>query len=119
LDHDSIVEQAVRRARRGSQSSNPNHEHEDDHLAGRATWGSLTVRLRTQDHRTVTELRAVLGFDRLPEADGDLILALAHLLAGLATLLALLVGYLVEWALGLQERYGPDYHVGLRSPVVA
>ena len=93
--------------------------YEDDHLAGRTSWGSLTVRLWRNDHRTVSELRAVLGFDDLPDAEGDVILLLAHLVAGLATLLALLVDYLVVWAAGLRERYGPDYFAGLPSPVVA
>jgi hypothetical protein len=66
----------------------------------------------------VSELRAILGFDDLPEADGDALLLLAHLLAGLATLLALLVQYLVAWSKDLRDKYGPDYAADLASPVV-
>lgn len=102
-----------RRSRRGLPA------WEADHLAGRATWGSLTVRLRGNDHRSASELRAVLGFDSLPAAEDDPLLLLAHLLAGIATLLALVVEYLVEWAATLAERHGKGYAAGLRSPVVA
>ena len=91
---------------------------EADHVAGRVTWGSLTVRLRANDHRAVSELRSILGFDSLPEAGDDPLLLLAHLLGGLATLLALLVDYLVAWSIELRDRYGDSYAVGLRSPVV-
>lgn len=121
---DPIVDQVIVRARRshGDASTPPGHDggrFEDDHLAGRATWGSLTLRLRRDDHRTVSELRAVLGFDDLPAADGDVLLLLAHLLGGISTLLALMVQYLVAWAESLGEQYGVDYASGLRSPVIA
>ncbi len=91
---------------------------EQDHLAGRVAWGSLEVRLRANDHRTVSELRSVLGFDRLPEVGDDPLLLLAHLLAGIATLFGLLVEYLVGWSTELRLRHGDDYAAGLRSPVV-
>lgn len=122
-DHDPLLEQAIRRARRSNRrrgDSSPaagELPFEDDHLAGRMTWGSLTVRLRRPDHRAVTELRTVMGFDDLPPAD-DPVLLLAHLLAGLATLLALLVDYLVAWSNELRQQYGSDFAAGLTSPVV-
>jgi hypothetical protein len=103
---------ACRQARRGRST------READHLAGRATWGSLTVDLLDNDHRSVSELRAILGFDVLPAAADDPLLLLAHLLAGIATLFALLVEYLVDWAGELAARHGPGYAAGLRSPVV-
>jgi hypothetical protein len=120
-EHDALLEKAIsaaRQSRRAARPTSPGHVIEHDHLAGQATMGSLTVRLRRRDHRTLSELRRVLGFDSLPPAEGDPILLLAHLLAGLSTLLALLVEYLVEWARALRERYGPRYWAGLPSPVV-
>jgi hypothetical protein len=120
---DPIVDQAIAKTRRSqrSDSTPPAADRggfEEHHLAGRATWASLSVRLWRGDHRTVSELERVLGFDDLPATDGDVILLLAHLLAGLSVLLALLVQYLVAWSQGLCAKYGPDYGEGLPSPVV-
>lgn len=82
---------------------------EDDHLAGRANWGGLTVRLRRNDHARVTELRLALGMDRWPAANGDPLLVLAHFLGGLATLLVVLAEYLTELAAHLARRLGPTW----------
>jgi hypothetical protein len=43
---------------------------------------------------------------------------LAHLLGGIATLLALLVDYLVAWSAELRARHGNAYAAGIRSPVL-
>ena len=115
---DPLVDQAIARIwQRGQSKEAGATRFENDHLAGRATWGSLTVRLTREDHRSVSELRRVLGFDDLPDAEGDPILFLAHLLGGIATLLALLVQYLVDWSKSLRERHGPDWAAGLATPV--
>ena len=58
-----------------------------DHVAGEENLGGLTVALLANDHPTVTELRLRLGLDAWPPAAGDPLLVLAHLLAGLGTLL--------------------------------
>ncbi len=91
-------------------------EVEEDHVAGRANVGGLVVRLRPNDHRTVTELRTQLGVDAWPDADGDPLLVLAHFLAGLATLLVLLAAWLVELAADTAARLGPDRWAG--APLV-
>lgn len=118
---DPLVDQAIAKARRRSKRScivpdDGVTTYENDHLAGQATWGSLTVRLTREDHMAVSELRRVLGFDDLPSADDDPILFVAHLLGGIATLLALLVQYLVEWSRSLKQRHGPDWAAGLPTP---
>jgi hypothetical protein len=114
---DPLVDQAIAKARQRSAGAEEGVlKFENDHLAGRATWGSLTVRLTREDHRAVSELRRVLGFDDLPPADDDPILFLAHLLGGIATLLALLVKYLVTWSRALRERNGPDWGAALPTP---
>ncbi len=118
---DALVDQAIARARTRSKRScilpgDGVTTYEKDHLAGQATWASLTVRLTREDHRAVSELRRVLGFDDLPAADGDPILFVAHLLGGIATLLTLLVQYLVEWSRQLRQRHGPDWATGLPTP---
>jgi hypothetical protein len=71
---------------------------EVDHVAGHANLGGLTVALLANDHRTVTELRLRLGLDAWPPADGDPLLVLAHLLAGVGTILILVAEWLVEHA---------------------
>lgn len=69
---------------------------ERDHVAGRANLGGLLVDLRAADHRTVTEMRLALGLDAWPLASGDPLLVLAHVLAGIASLLVLLGDWLVR-----------------------
>lgn len=81
-----------RQAERGARPT------ERDHVAGRENLGGLTVALLANDHRTVTELRLRLGLDAWPPADGDPLLVLAHMLAGLGTLLILVAEWLVEHA---------------------
>lgn len=79
---------------------------EADHLAGRENLGGLVVRLQANDHRTVTEMRQRLGTDEWPAAEGDPLLTLAHLLAGVASLLVLVAEWLVDHALHLQATVG-------------
>jgi hypothetical protein len=79
---------------------------ERDHIAGREVIGGITVRLWGNDHRTVTELRSMLGMDDWPPADGDPLLTLAYLAAGIATLLWLAALYLVELATDATRRLG-------------
>src|SRR4051812_48071507 len=56
---------------------------ERDHIAGRANLGGLLVDLRANDHRTVTEMRLRLGIDGWSPAEGDPLMTLAHVLAGI------------------------------------
>lgn len=90
-----------------------------DHVAGRANLGGLLVTLRANDHRTVTETRLRLGFDTWPTAGDDPLLTLAHLLAGLASLLILLAEWLVALAADVSMRLGPGAWEGAPlGPVV-
>jgi hypothetical protein len=92
---------------------------EEDHLAGRANLGGLVVRLRPNDHRTVTEMRTQLGIDEWPAANGDPLLTLAFLLAGLGTLLIVVAFWLVALSADAQGRLGPDGWAGAPlAPVV-
>jgi hypothetical protein len=84
---------------------------EGDHVAGRATFGSLTVELDANAHRRVTEIRAMLGLDDWPPAGGDPLLALAHLLAGIGSLLVLVAEWLVQLALHARHRFDHDLWV--------
>jgi len=92
---------------------------EEDHVAGRENLGGLVVRLRANDHRAVSELRAQLGGDEWPPADGDPLLTLAHFLHGLGTLLIVLARWLVELAADAARRLGPSRWEGAPpAPVV-
>jgi hypothetical protein len=92
---------------------------EEDHLAGRANLGGIVVRLRPNGHRTVTELRLAFGMDGWPTADGDPLIALAHFLGGLATVLILLAQWLLEYAAELRAPLGSVALVAAaRFPVV-
>jgi hypothetical protein len=82
---------ACRRARGGARS------FEADHLAGRAHLGAITLNLRQNDHRTVTELRTVLGMDDWPSPDTSSGLALVHLLGSVSILLWLAATWLLEF----------------------
>jgi hypothetical protein len=79
---------------------------ERDHIAGRANLGGLLIDLRANDHRTVTELRLRMGVDAWPPAAGDPLLVLAHVLAGLASLLFLFAHWLVALAADATARLG-------------
>ncbi len=79
---------------------------EEDHVAGRENLGGLGVKLRANDHRTVTEWRERLGIDDWPSADGDPLLIAAHLLAGIGTLLILVAQWLVALAADAATRLG-------------
>jgi len=85
---------------------------EEDHIAGRENLGGLVVRLRANDHRTLTELRMQLGGNEWPAADGDPLLILAHFLLGLGTLLVILARWLVELAADAARRLGPSWWDG-------
>ena len=92
---------------------------EEDHIAGRENLGGLVVRLRANDHRSVTELRTQLGGDEWPSADGDPLLTLAHFLHGLGTLLIIMARWLVELAADAARRLGPSGWEGAPlAPVV-
>lgn len=91
-----------------------------DHIAGRTNLGGLLVVLRQNDHRTVTDLRLRLGIDDWPSAGDEPLLALAHTLAGFASILFLLAEWLVALAADLGGRLGPTVWEGAPpSPVVA
>lgn len=105
---------ACRRAERGAGPTEGDH-----HLAGRRNLGSLTLRLRANDHRTVTELRTRVGLDEWPDAEGDPLLVVAHFLAGMATLLLLVAEWLVDAAAHLAAELGADVWEGARpAPMV-
>ena len=86
---------------------------EGDHLAGRTNFGSLTVRLDPNAHRRVTELRSMLGMDSWPSAAGDPLIGLAHLLAGIGSLLIVLAEWLLSLADDVRERFDPGFWDGL------
>ncbi len=79
---------------------------ERDHVAGRANLGGLVIDLRANDHRSVTELRLRMGVDTWPPADGDPLLVLAHVLAGIASLLFLFGQWLVAFEAAAAARLG-------------
>lgn len=92
---------------------------ESHHVAGRANVGGLLVELWANDHRTVTELSQRLGVGDWPDADGDPLLILAHFLAGLATLLALVAEWLVDIAAYVADSLGAEGWDGVRRlPIV-
>jgi len=86
---------------------------EADHIGGRVNFGSLTVQLDANAHRRVTELRSMLGMDSWPPAAGDPLVGLAHLLAGIGTLLLVLAEWLLELAIDVRERFKPWFWDGL------
>jgi hypothetical protein len=93
--------------------------HELDHVAGRANLGGLLVSLRQNDHRTVTEIRLRLGIDRWPASNGEPLLTLAHVLAGLASLLYLYAEWLVTLAEHVTQRIGTGSWEGAPAAPVA
>lgn len=97
------------RCRRAAGGAGPT---ERDHVAGRANLGGLVVDLRANDHRTVTELRLKMGVDTWPPAAGDPLLTVAHVLAGLASLLFLFAQWLVALAADATVRLGVDAWAG-------
>lgn len=104
---------ADRQTERGASST------ELDHPAGRHNVGGLIIRLRANDHRTVTEYRTALGIDEWPAAEGDPLLVLAHFLGGLGALLVLLAEWLVGAARHVADRLGPDWWSDARpAPMV-
>jgi hypothetical protein len=74
--------------------------YEADHIAGRTHLGAITVDLSQNDHRTITELREVLGMDAWPAPDSSLEAALAHFLGNLAVLLWLVAEWWLEHLAG-------------------
>lgn len=93
---------------------------EVDHVAGRANLGGLVASLRANDHRTVTDLRQCWGVDGWPTASDDPLVLLAHLLAGVASILVLVAEWLVTEAVAAERRLGHHALAGARAfPVVA
>jgi hypothetical protein len=86
---------------------------EPDHPAGRANLPRVTIQILVNPHRHVTELRANLGLDSWPKADGDPLLACAHLLGGFASYVWLLAEWLRDVAIWLQANLSPTWHRGL------
>ncbi|MEP7081873.1 MAG: hypothetical protein ABI841_02730 [Chloroflexota bacterium] len=86
---------------------------EADHIAGRANFGSLTVRLDANAHRRVTELRSMLGMDDWPPASDGPLVGLAHLLAGFGSVLLVLAEWLLQLADEVRERFEPWFWDGL------
>ena len=90
-----------------------------DHITGRANVGGLLVTLRQNDHRTVTDLRLQMGIDTWPDADGDPLRTLAHVLAGMASLLFLFAEWLLALAADANQRLGVNVWEGAPlAPVV-
>jgi hypothetical protein len=78
---------------------------EAHHLAGRVNFEGLTVELRPNAHRRIHELRSMLGIDAWPEGeDAGPLVGLAHLLAGVGSLLMLLAEWLLALAVEIEER---------------
>jgi hypothetical protein len=86
---------------------------EEDHIAGRANFESLTVRLDANAHRRVTELRSMLGMDSWPKGEDGPLVGLAHLLAGIGSLLIVLAEWLLELAADVRARFDPWFWDGL------
>jgi hypothetical protein len=92
---------------------------ERDHIAGRINLGGLVADLRLNPHRTVTELRNRMGTEEWPPADGDPLLTLAHVLAGIASLLFLFADWLIALAADARARLGADVWEGAPlAPIV-
>jgi hypothetical protein len=92
---------------------------ERDHMAGVANVGGLLIDLRANDHRTVTDIRRLLGIDDWPAAEGDPLLVLAHVIAGFGTVLILLALWLVAFAAHAANGLGPDRWIGAPSIPIA
>jgi hypothetical protein len=80
-----------------------------DHPAGRANLGGVTVPLSRTAHRTVTDARIAVGQDDWPAANGDPLLAVGHLVAGIGSLLWLIGKWLVDLAVWLSAKLGGDW----------
>jgi hypothetical protein len=78
-----------------------------------ANFESLTVRLDANAHRRVTEIRAMLGIDRWPPGGDGPLVGLAHLLAGLGSLLVVIAEWLLDLAIEAEQRFDPYFWEGL------
>jgi hypothetical protein len=83
-----------------------------DHPAGQANLGGVTVPLRANAHRSVTEVRLAIGQDDWPAANGDPLRAVGHLLAGVGSIPWLIGRWLVDLAGWLGEKIGGDWSDG-------
>ena len=97
--------------RRAALGARPTEAH---HVAGRRNIGGLTIDLRSNDHRTVTDLGSRLGLEGWPDAGDDPLLLIAHFLAGVAVLLVVVAEWLIEGGPYVRERIGADGWAGLR-----
>jgi hypothetical protein len=93
---------------------------EIDHVAGRPNVGGLLIALEANDHRTVTDIRQRLGIDAWPPSGEDPVRRLAHVLAGLGSLLVLLAEWLLALAGHLEVALGAGWWTAApRMPVAA
>ena len=79
-----------------------------DHPAGRANVPGFVMPLHANAHRDATEFRDLTR--DWPAAEGRPLVAAAHVLVGLASLLWLLARWLVELTRWLEAHLGPDWH---------
>jgi hypothetical protein len=91
----------------------PGKGFEEDHPAGRRNVPGWTEKLEANAHRDVTDFRLTAGMDTWPDANGDPLIALAHLLGGWASLLWAIASWLVELAAWLTDRHGAAWHTGV------
>jgi hypothetical protein len=82
---------------------------EIEHVAGRKNMPNAVVGMNSNWHRRVEELRREAGVYRYPQANGDPILLLAHLLARGATFGLALAEWLVEVWRVVTQRMGVDW----------
>jgi hypothetical protein len=83
-----------------------------DHVAGRVNLGGFLVPLEANAHRTVTDIRRILGMDGWPDARNDPLLVAAHALAGIATIEWLVARWLVDMSGWLGEVHGQRWADG-------
>jgi hypothetical protein len=104
---------AVRcRAHRDRREWYPDPRFEVDHFAGRVNVGGLTMELEQTAHRDVTEFRIAAGKDDWPGVEGDPLVAVAHALGGIASLLWAIAKWLIRLARWLGETIDDDWHEG-------
>ena len=71
---------------------------ERDHWAGHGVLPGALIPLEANAHRAITDLRRAMGVDELPLPDGDPLVLLARLVAGIASLLMLFAQWLAAYA---------------------
>ncbi len=83
-----------------------------DHVAGRVNLGGFLVPLEANAHRSVTDIRRILGMDEWPPAGGDPLLAAAHAIGGIATIVWLIARWLVDMSAWLRAKFGASWWEG-------